>query len=141
DNEIELEERVKDKAMYGFHTVGEMQNTICRAIVHKNSLLRYAKTNIGKSRLSIAEATDLAISKWYNPKKKEWEPRNQKRKVLFISTEMEEDELQPTMWAYISGVAEERIKDADITEEEEEVLKEGILHLQECDLFIEYVPK
>ena len=141
DNGIELLESFKEKPMYGFPTIGEMQNTIFRGILPKNSFLRSAKTNIGKSRLSIAEATDLAISKWYNPKKKEWEPRNQKRKVLFISTEMEEDELQPTMWAYISGVAEERIKDADITEEEEEVLKEGILHLQECDLFIEYVPK
>src|SRR5699024_12414229 len=54
---------------------------------------------------------------------------------------MEEDELQPTMWSYVSGIAEERIKDAKLSEAEEQVVKDSILHLQECDLFIEYVPK
>lgn len=141
DNGEELLDGFKEKPMYGLPTVGEMQNTIFRGILEKNSLLRSALTNVGKSRLAIAESTDLAIAKWYNPKTKKWEKRGNKHKVLFISTEMEEDELQPTMWAYIAGVPEERIKDGKLTEEEEERVRMAIRHLQECDLFIEYVPK
>lgn len=141
DNGIELLEGFKKSPMYGASTTGAIQNTIFRGILPKTSLLRSSLTNFGKTRIALGEATDLAIGKWYIPESSKWEEKGKKRKVLFISTEMEEDELQPTLWAYISGVAEERIKDAALTEEEEEVVRQSILHLQECDLFIEYVPK
>lgn len=141
DNGIELLERFKESPMYGFPTTGEMQNTIFRGILPKTSLLRSALTNVGKSRMAIAEATDLAIEKWYDYKRNTWESKGQKQKVLFISTEMEEDELQPTMWSYVSGIKEEDIRDGKITPDEEEAVRQSILHLQECDLYIEYVPK
>ena len=141
DGGLELLERFKQSPMYGLPTNGEMQNTIFRGILMKNSLIRSALTNIGKTRISIGEATDIAISKWYNHETKSWEKKGNKHKVLFISTEMSEDELQPTMWAYISGIAEEKIVDGRLTEEEEKIVIEAIKHLQECDLFIEYVPK
>lgn len=141
DGGLELLQRFKEAPMYGLPTNGEMQNTIFRGILMKNSLIRSALTNIGKTRISIGEATDIAISKWYNHKTKTWEKKGNKHKVLFISTEMSEDELQPTMWAYVSGVAEEKIVDGRLTEEEEKIVVEAIEHLQECDLFIEYVPK
>ena len=141
DNGLELLQRFKEAPMYGLPTNGEMQNTIFRGILMKNSLIRSALTNIGKTRISIGEAADIAISKWYNHKTKTWEKKGNKHKVLFISTEMSEDELQPTMWAYVSGIAEEKIVDGALTEEEEKIVIEAIEHLQECDLFIEYVPK
>lgn len=141
DNGIELLERFKESPMYGFPTTGEMQNTIFRGILPKTSLLRSALTNVGKSRMAIAEATDLAIEKWYDYKRNTWESKGQKQKVLFISTEMEEDELQPTMWSYVSGIKEEDIRDGKITPDKEEAVRQSILHLQECDLYIEYVPK
>lgn len=141
DNGIELLESFKESPMYGFPTTGEMQNTIFRGAMTKTSLLRSALTNSFKSRTAIAEATDFAVDRLYNPLTKKWQRTSAKRKVLFISTEMEEDELQPTMWAYTSGVAEEKIKDATLTEEEEEAIRESILLLQECELYIEYVPK
>ena len=141
DNGIELLERFKESPMYGFPTTGEMQNTIFRGILPKTSLLRSALTNVGKSRMAIAEATDLAIGKWYDYQKNTWESKGKKQKVLFISTEMEEDELQPTMWSYVSGIKEEDIRDGKLTPDEEEAVRQSILHLQECDLYIEYVPK
>lgn len=141
DNGIELLDGFKEAPMYGFPTVGEMQNTIFRGMLRGTSLLRSALTNVGKTRIALAEATDLAISKWYDPKTKKWNNKNAKRKVLFISTEMDESELQPTMWAYTSGIAEAKIKDGAYSDEEYEVLIETIEHLKECELYIEYIPK
>lgn len=141
DNGIELLKQFKEKPMYGLPTVGEMQNTIFRGLLPKTGMLRSSATNTGKTRIALGEATDIAISKWYNHQTKQWERKGNKHKVLFISTEMSEDELQPTMWAYISGVPEEKIIDGKLSEQEEELVKEAILHLQECDLFIEYVSK
>lgn len=141
DNGLELKRSFKEKPMYGLPTVGEMQNTIFRGMLSKTGMLRSSATNTGKTRIALGEATDIAISKWYNHDTKKWERKGNKHKVLFISTEMSEDELQPTMWAYISGVAEEKIIDGALTEEEDKLVDEAILHLQECDLFIEYVSK
>lgn len=114
--------------VYDF-TVPETHSFVANGLISHNT------------RIALGEATDIAISKWYNHKTKKWEKRGNKHKVLFISTEMSEDELQPTMWAYISGVPEEKIIDGKLSEQEEELVEEAILHLQECDLFIEYVSK
>lgn len=141
DNGLELLEEFEKSPMYGLPTTGELQNTIFRGLLKKTSLLRSALTNVGKSRIAIAEATDLAISKWYNFQTSKWENKGKKQKVLFISTEMEEDELQPTMWSYVAGVKEEDIRDGKLNAEEKQAVREAILHLQECDLFIEYIPK
>ncbi|MEB7385058.1 hypothetical protein [Staphylococcus xylosus] len=64
-------------------------------------MLRSASTNTFKSRTSLGEATDLAINKWYNWKTKQWEDKGNSKKVLYVSIEMEQEELEPTIWAYI----------------------------------------
>lgn len=119
--------------VYDF-TVPETHSFIANGIISHNT------------RIAIAEATDLAIGKWYehdskHPSKSGWKDKGAKKKVLFISTEMEESELQPTMWAYTSGIEEEEIVDGKLSAKDEQIVIESINHLQECDLFIEYVPK
>lgn len=114
--------------VYDF-TVPETHSFVANALISHNT------------RMSIAEATDFAISKWYNYQTSQWEDRGEKLKVLFISTEMEEDELQPTMWSYVAGVKEEDIRDGKLSSDEEKAVRGAIEHLQECDLYIEYVPK
>lgn len=114
--------------VYDF-TVPETHSFVANALISHNT------------RMSIAEATDFAISKWYNYQTSQWEDRGEKLKVLFISTEMEEDELQPTMWSYVAGVKEEDIRDGKLSPDEEKAVRGAIEHLQECDLYIEYVPK
>lgn len=114
--------------VYDF-TVPETHSFVANGLISHNT------------RMSLGEATDLAIGKWYNYQQNRWESRGTKQKVLFISTEMEEDELQPTMWSYVSGIREEDIRDGKLSSDEEEAVKQAILHLQECELHIEYVPK
>lgn len=114
--------------VYDF-TVPETHSFVANTLISHNT------------RMSIAEATDFAISKWYNYQTSQWEDRGEKLKVLFISTEMEEDELQPTMWSYVAGVKEEDIRDGKLSPDEEKAVRGAIEHLQECDLYIEYVPK
>lgn len=66
-------------------------------------MLRSAATNTFKSRTSLGEATDLAINRWYNWETEQWEDKGKAEKVLYITTEMEQEELEPTIWAYISS--------------------------------------
>jgi replicative DNA helicase len=136
----ELFNKFKKKPDYGISLIGNIQNTIFRGAKTKTLGMRSAPSNLGKTRIALAEATDMAIDEIYNIEKKVWEKRNSAERVLFISTEMEKDRLEPTMWAYISGVAEEKIKDALCTPEEEERIFKAIEILQRSTLWVDYIP-
>lgn len=142
ENGLDLFASFKEAPQYGVTTCGKLQNSIFRGQLLGASMLRSASTNTFKSRTSLAEATDLAINKWFNWETNQWDNKGQSEKVLYITTEMEQEELEPTIWAYISGVKEEKIKDYDLSNDEVKVIEESIKHLNDCKSFhIEYVPK
>lgn len=141
ENGIALFESFKETPQYGVSSCGLLQNSIFRGQLLGASMLRSASTNTFKSRTSLAEATDLAIERWYDWDKKEWISKGNPEKVLYITTEMEQEELEPTIWAYISGVKEENIRDYNLSNEEVEIVKESIQELADKkNFFIEYVP-
>ena len=77
--------------------------------------MKSASTNAGKSRTSVFDACRLAYPKRWSHEKGTFiheinfdEPR-QPRKVLFIVTEMDVEEIQTMMLAYLSGVDEAHI--------------------------------
>ncbi|EJD8520026.1 helicase DnaB [Staphylococcus pseudintermedius] len=142
ENGLQLFNSFKEEPQYGVSTCGKLQNKIFRGQLLGASMLRSASTNTFKSRTSLGEATDLAITKWYNWKTGKWESKGLSEKVLYITTEMEQEELEPTIWAYISGVPEERIKDYNLSTEEVRVIEESIQELNDCNSFyIEYIPQ
>lgn len=139
-NSKELFENFKKAPDYGVSLIGDIQNTIFRGGKLKTIGMRSAPSNLGKTRIALAEATDMAIDEIYDIEMQEWTPRNTPEKVLFISTEMERDRLEPTIWAYIAAVPEERIKDAVLTEEEEQRVLKAIDILDRSSLWIDYIP-
>lgn len=137
---MELIQRFKEEPDYGVSMIGNIQNTIFRGTKLKTVTLRSAPSNTGKTRIALAEATDLAIDEFYDSKEKKWVRRNNRENVLYISSEMEAELLQPTILAYISGVAEERIKDGLCTEEEYKRVEKAIEILDRTNFWIEYIP-
>lgn len=142
ENGLELFQSFKESPQYGVSTGGLLRNSIFRGHLLGSSMLRSAGTNTYKTRTSLSEAIDLSISKWYDWDKREWIDRSRREKVLYITTEMPQNDLEPTLWAYVSGVKEEKIRDYDVTEEEEAIVKESIKHIAETkNFYFEYVPK
>lgn len=133
-------QRYKESPDYGISLIGNMQNAIFRGAQTRTIGMRSAPSNLGKTRISLSEAVDMAIDEWYNLEKREWTHRGQKENVLFISSETEKSDLEPTMWAYISGVPEEVIKDGTYNSEEEERLERAIEILESSGLWIDYIP-
>jgi replicative DNA helicase len=136
----ELLQRFKKAPDYGISMIGDLQNTIFRGAKLKSLGLRSAPSNLGKTRLALGEATDMAVDTIYDLKKKEWVSNNNGENVLFISTEIEGDALQSTILAYISGVPERTIKDGATTDEEDERLAVAIEILERSNFWIEYIP-
>jgi len=95
---------------------GKMFSTVCRGAREGCFFLKSSSTSGGKSRTSIFDACHLAYPKrWSHTKHAFIEEINAKgeprepRKVLFIVTEMDKEELQTIMLAYLSGVDEDHI--------------------------------
>jgi replicative DNA helicase len=136
----ELIERFKQTPDYGVSLIGKLQNTIFRGAKLKTVTLRSAPQNLGKTRIALAEATDMAVDEIYDPHKGKWVYNNKGENVLYISTEMEAELLQPTILAYISAVPEEKIKDGLCSDEEFERVKKAVEVLERSNFWIEYIP-
>lgn len=94
---------------------GDIFSSACRGAREGCFFLKSASTNAGKSRTSVFDACRLAYPKRWSHEKGTFiheinfdEPR-QPRKVLFIVTEMDVEEIQTMMLAYLSGVDEAHI--------------------------------
>ncbi|MGM7720650.1 DnaB-like helicase C-terminal domain-containing protein [Metabacillus sp. Hm71] len=140
DKAKELLAKFKKAPDYGISMIGKIQNTIFRGAKLKSLGLRSAPSNLGKTRIALGEATDMAIDEIYDLKKEEWVSNNNGENVLFISTEIEGDALQSTILAYISGVPEKKIKDGATNEDEDERLAKAIEILERSNYWIEYIP-
>jgi len=95
---------------------GKMFSSVCRGARKGCFFLKSASTSAGKSRTSIFDACHLAYPKRWSHKLggfiEELDSKGivrEPRKVLFIVTEMDKEELQTIMLAYLSGVDEDSI--------------------------------
>ncbi len=89
--------------------------------------------------MMIADACDLGVAYLYDTKRKKWMKNICEEKVLYISTELEKEEIQTCFLAYISGVDEEIILNATYTSEEEDRIDKAIEILENSPIFIEYI--
>ena len=96
---------------------GKIFSSACRGARAGCFFLKSASTNAGKSRTSVFDACRLAYPKRWSHEKQMFIEEvdsvtgeiRKPRKVLFIVTEMDKEELQTIMLAYLSGVNEDHI--------------------------------
>ena len=113
---IELIEDLKKSPSVGPSLEGKIFSTACRGAREGCFYLKSASTSAGKTRTSVFDACHIAYPiRWSHEKEtfcyevdKDGVVRGP-RKVLFIVTEMDKEELQTIMLAYLSGVDEDHI--------------------------------
>lgn len=126
NNIFNLIDSLKERPNIGPELEGEIFNTACRGARAGCLFLKSASTNAGKSRTSVFDACRLAYpERWSHEKgifirEIDFDHIREPRKVLFIVTEMDVEEIQTMMLAYLSGVDEAHILNGqyDIGEEE-----------------------
>ena len=115
-----LIDELKKSPSIGPSLEGKIFSSVCRGARDGCFFLKSASTSAGKSRTSVFDACHLAYPKRWSYEKNDFveeldskgEPRPP-RKVLFIVTEMDKEELQTIMLAYLSGVDEDHILTAN----------------------------
>ena len=111
-----LIEELRKSPSIGPSLEGKIFSSVCRGARSGCFFLKSSSTSGGKSRTSIFDACHIAYPKRWSHEKNAFieeidakgDPR-EPRKVLFIVTEMDKEELQTIMLAYLSGVDEDSI--------------------------------
>ena len=114
---FELIENLRKSPSIGPCLEGKIFSSACRGARQGCFFLKSASTNAGKTRTSVFDACRLAFPiRWSHEQNTFVEEVisitgefRQPRKVLFIVTEMDKEELQTIMLAYLSGVDEDHI--------------------------------
>lgn len=142
DSELILE-RFKEQPVFGLNFVCPYLTTIWHGIQKKQFYMRSGATSSGKTRSAIADLTNLCVDELYNLETKGWEHNpNGGHSVLYIGTEMElEEEVEPLIWAYISGVDSSKITLYNLTKEEEERVEYAIKVLKRSKFYIVDMPE
>lgn len=136
----ELKERYKKAPEFGLPMGSSKLTTIARGRRLKKLYLKSSPSGFGKSRVSVADAAYVSVPEYYDTNTKQWINRGYNAASLIITTELEVDEIQSLVMAYVSGVPEERILDGVYLPGEEERVDRAIEYIEKSKLFIEQVP-
>jgi replicative DNA helicase len=121
DNIIENESIVYD------FTVPNTHSFVANGLINHNS------------RLACSDACSYSIPYIWSLKEKKWMYRGISEPTLYITTELEIEEVQTMIIAYISGVEEDKILDGRYTGDEEERVDQAIQFIEQSPLWIEYM--
>ena len=134
-----LKERCKETPDVGIPMASNILNTIARGARLKKFYLKSMPTGGGKSRIAAADACSYAVPYIWDLKGKKWMYRGISEPTLYITTELEIEEIQTMFIAYVSGVEEDKILDGKYIGDEEERVDQAIQFIEQSPLWIEYM--
>lgn len=140
ENMKNLKEELKQAPEYGLPLQSPIMTTIARGARKGKIYLRSSSSGGGKTRTALADLCNISIPWYYDSKKKEWVHTGFSEPSLFISTELQADEIQTIIMAYVSDVPEEHILDGNYQEGEEERVDRAIEHIISSPFYIEFIP-
>jgi len=137
---LNLKEEYKITPEMGMGGGSNLLNTITRGLRLKKFYLRSSPSGVGKTRLAVGDICRLSVCKYYDWNTHVWIETNVSEPSLFITTELEKEEIQTLILANVSGVNEEKILDGKYSEEEEEVVNKAIEIIALAPFWIEEQP-
>lgn len=114
-------------------------NAITRGARLGKYYLRSAPTGLGKSRMMIADMLTISCTEKYNINTARWESMGEAWPALFISTELDKEELQMMAIAFLSGINEQDIRQGIINRSDPRIAK-ALEVLKSGKLYIEILP-
>ena len=134
----EMFDQLLQRPDFGQPLYGKLVNTVTRGMRLGCFYLRSAATGVGKTRSLVADMCNCACDEIFDGK--EWVDNGPSLPALFISTELELEELQTQMMAFISGVDEYYILNRTLEFEELERVKKAIEIIKRMPLYVEVIP-
>jgi len=92
------------------------------------------------TRLAVEDICTISVRYWYDLELKEWVDTKYSQPSLFITTELEIEEIQTMIIAHVSGVNEENILNGKYFGDEEDRVNQAIKYIEQSPLWIEHIP-
>ena len=138
ENVQDLLARFKKGVEYGSPFSNGFENYLLRGMRKGKFILRSGGTGTMKTSLSIADMTKNAVSKYYE--NGEWKYNGVSLPSLFISTELDEDELTTIVLANMTGIPRRVIQDGLFKKEQEDTLIEAGEILKASPFYLVHIP-
>src|SRR5699024_8161637 len=122
----------------GFPFQNGYYNKLFRGMRKGKFLLRSGSTGTGKTRQAIKDMCTVACSEIY-VQGQGWQSLGPSAPALFISTELDKDEVQLIMLAFLSGIPESDIKDGNYDAGTLQRLNKAKQILKDSPLFASYI--
>lgn len=132
----DLYESLKLEPEVGLGLHGGLLNSVVRGARLKKFFLRSGSSGSGKTRMAVADACSLGIGVYYSIFEKKWISMNEPQGTLFITTELECEEIQTMALAFVAGVDEDHILNGKCSPEEEDRVNIAIELIQRGKLDI-----
>lgn len=124
---------------FGFPFRNGFYNSIFRGMRPGKFMLRSAGTGTGKTRQALADVCNAACDEIYDIDNDRWVKNGYSIPSLFISTELEKQEVQTIILAFVSGVNEQVIKNGHYSYKIEARLKKAIKIIKRMPLYCVYI--
>lgn len=138
DGADETLRRLKEGEAVGYPLYDNITTNIVRGARLGTFYLRSAATGVGKTRTAMADACYLSCGMIYE--NNEWIETGGKIPTVFISVELDMEELQTMAWSFISGVPENHILENKYDFDEYDRVIKAIQILKDAPLWFEYLP-
>src|SRR5699024_6599924 len=129
-----LLDRAREGRTYGFPTSCGFENSAFGGLSKGKFLLRSGSTGSLKTSLQIRDMIDVAVKSIY--KDGEWVYNGVQMPSLFISTELDEDDLNFMALSYITGINRKIIKEGLFNMKQRELLEEAGKIINESELYM-----
>lgn len=116
-----LKQILKDKQAsptYGYNMTSGYLNTITRGSRKRKLYLTSGNTGSGKTRTNLANVLNACVPEVYDEVTSTWIKTGATGRGLFVSTELEEDEIKIPAICFIANVENDKVEDSDLTFEE-----------------------
>lgn len=131
-----LAEKLKAPS-YGANMASKYLNFILRGSRKRKIYLKSGDTGSGKSRHGLADLLTMCIPEIWDDERKEWIQTGATGAGLFITTELDEEEIKMPTLCYIACVDEDKINNANLTKEEVARLNKAIKILEKTNIQFE----
>ncbi len=135
-----LKEEMKLTPEIGLPLRGDIMNMVTRGARLKKLYMQSLPTGVGKTRLAIGNACNLGTNEIWSETQGKWVNNGIITPTLFITTELEKEEVQTCLLAFLSNVDESAILDGKYSGDEESRVDYAAEVLEKGELYIEYLP-
>lgn len=131
---------LQEKPEFGYPLYGRYVNSLHRGARLGKFYVRSAASGVGKTRSMVADFCNVGCGEIYDLETNEWKRLSVPQATLFITTELDIQEITTMCLAFISGVNEEHILKNQYDFNERERVQRAADIISKSPLFIEEMP-